>query len=283
MQSSRHGEVWWTGGEAGLRCAPTGRAAKRMSEATGFEAGTIHRLREVNPKGGGFKRDSNNSLDCDLLVLDEASMVDVTLMHALMKAVPEHAALLIVGDIDQLPSGGPGQVLADIIASGAIPVVRLAEEFRQAAASRIIVNAHRINQGHMPDLGKPEESSDFYFAPPADPETAVVRIVELAIDRSAAILSRRIFARDVPEARDLPVVVNTNAESSPSTDRRGRECKMSAAKGDSGMTCALTFLVRSPGRRISAASRSTSDHRSDMISSRRAAVSASSWMAGPKE
>ena len=118
-----------------------------MTEATGFEAKTIHRLLEVDPKGGGFKRDSDNPLDCDLLVVDEASMVDVMLMQALMKAVPDNAALLIVGDIDQLPSVGPGQVLADVIASGAVPVVRLTEVFRQAAASRIIVSAHRINQG----------------------------------------------------------------------------------------------------------------------------------------
>ena len=108
-----------------LLCAPTGRAAKRMTEATSFEAKTIHRLLEVDPRGGGFKRDSENPLDCDILVLDEASMVDVMLMQALLKAVPEHAALLVVGDIDQLPSVGPGQVLADLIASGSVPVVRM--------------------------------------------------------------------------------------------------------------------------------------------------------------
>src|SRR5438046_6256916 len=133
-------------------CAPTGRAAKRMTEATGFEAKTIHRLLEVDPKGGGFKRGEDNPLDCDLLVVDEASMVDVLLMQALLKAVPDKAALLIVGDIDQLPSVGPGQVLADVISSGAVPVVRLTEVFRQAAQSRIITNAHRINQGSIPDL-----------------------------------------------------------------------------------------------------------------------------------
>jgi len=106
-------------------------------------------------------------------------MVDVMLMQALMRAVPDHAALLIVGDIDQLPSVGPGQVLADIIGSGAIPVVRLTEVFRQAAASRIIVNAHRINHGSMPDLNPPSAGSDFYFVPAEDPETAVPRILEL--------------------------------------------------------------------------------------------------------
>src|ERR1700726_2829847 len=135
-------------------CAPTGRAAKRMTEATGFEAKTIHRLLEVDPKGGGFKRGSDNPLDCDLLVVDETSMVDVMLMQALMKAVPDHAALLIVGDIDQLPSVGPGQILADVIASGAVPIVRLTEVFRQAADSRIITSAHQINRGSIPDLSR---------------------------------------------------------------------------------------------------------------------------------
>ena len=120
-----------------------------MTEATGFEAKTIHRLLEVDPRGGGFKRGDNSPLDCDLLVVDETSMVDVMLMQALVRAVPDRAALLIVGDIDQLPSVGPGQVLADVISSGAVPVVRLAE-LRQAAQSRIITSAHRINQGSVP-------------------------------------------------------------------------------------------------------------------------------------
>src|SRR5215467_2215265 len=118
------------------------RAILHILEAKGFEAKTIHRLLEVNPKGGGFKRGEDNPLDCDLLVVDEASMVDVLLMQALLKAVPDKAALLIVGDIDQLPSVGPGQVLADVISSGAVPVVRLTEVFRQAARSRIITTAH---------------------------------------------------------------------------------------------------------------------------------------------
>jgi len=166
-----------------LLCAPTGRAAKRMTEATGFEAKTIHRLLEVNPKGGGFKRGDDNPLDCDLLVVDETSMVDVMLMQALTKAVPDRTALLIVGDIDQLPSVGPGQVLADVISSGAVPVVRLTEVFRQAAQSQIIVNAHRINQGVMPDLRKPEAESDFYFVEADDAETAVPRIIELVKTR----------------------------------------------------------------------------------------------------
>jgi exodeoxyribonuclease V alpha subunit len=166
-----------------LLCAPTGRAAKRMTEATGFEAKTIHRLLEVDPKTGGFRRGEDNPLDCDLLIIDEASMVDVMLMQALLKAVPDRAALLVVGDIDQLPSVGPGQVLADIISSGAVPVVRLTEVFRQAAQSRIITSAHRINQGSMPDLNPPGIESDFYFVQADDPETAVGRILELTRTR----------------------------------------------------------------------------------------------------
>ena len=166
-----------------LLCAPTGRAAKRMSEATGLEAKTIHRLLEVDPKGGGFKRGDDKPLNCDLLVVDETSMVDVMLMQALMRAVPDTAALLLVGDIDQLPSVGPGQVLADVIASGAVPVVRLTEVFRQAAQSRIITNAHRINQGLIPDLTLPGAESDFYFVQADDPESAVGRIVELVKTR----------------------------------------------------------------------------------------------------
>src|SRR5580693_622609 len=154
-----------------LLCAPTGRAAKRMTEATGFEAKTIHRLLEVAPKGGGFKRGDDNPLDCDLLVVDETSMVDVMLMQALIKAVPDRAAFLIVGDIDQLPSVGPRQVLADVISSGAVPVVRLIEVFRQAAQSQIITSAHRINRGFNPDLSAPGADSDFYFVPAGDPET----------------------------------------------------------------------------------------------------------------
>lgn len=165
-----------------LLCAPTGRAAKRLSETSGREARTVHRLLEVDPKSGRFKRDQDNPLRCDLLVVDETSMVDVRLMQALVAAIPGHAALLLVGDIDQLPSVGPGQVLGDVIGSGAIPVVRLTEVFRQAASSRIIQNAHRINRGDQPDLTRPEELSDFYFQSAEEPELAVQRIVSLVRD-----------------------------------------------------------------------------------------------------
>ena len=167
--------------------APTGRAAKRLSESTGLEAKTIHRLLETDPQAGGFKHDETNPLDCDLLVVDETSMVDVPLMNALLRAVPGRAALLLVGDVDQLPSVGPGQVLGDIIESGAVPVVRLTEIFRQAATSRIIVNAHRINAGQMPDwprAGTREAAeSDFYFVEAATPEAGVARVIEIVRDR----------------------------------------------------------------------------------------------------
>ncbi len=159
--------------------APTGRAAKRLSESTGQEARTIHRLLETDPQAGGFRRDETNPLDCELLVVDETSMVDVPLMNALLRAVPPAAALLLVGDVDQLPSVGPGQVLGDVIASGAVPVVRLTEIFRQAATSRIVVNAHRINAGRMPDWPKPGEESDFYFVEAATPEAGVARLIEI--------------------------------------------------------------------------------------------------------
>jgi exodeoxyribonuclease V alpha subunit len=185
-----------------LLCAPTGRAARRMSEATGLDARTIHRLLEVDPINGGFRRTRGNPLECDLLVVDETSMVDVPLMHALLRAVPDRAALMIVGDVDQLPSVGPGQVLADIIASGAVPVVRLTEVFRQAATSRIVVNAHHVNQGRMPDM-EAADGSDFYFVTANEPETAVARIIELVKTR----IPRR-FGLD--PVRDIQVLCPMN-------------------------------------------------------------------------
>jgi exodeoxyribonuclease V alpha subunit len=163
-------------------CAPTGRAAKRLSESTGLEAKTIHRLLETDPRTRAFRPNEEMPIECDLLVVDETSMVVVPLMRALLRALPERAALLLVGDVDQLPSVGPGQVLADIIASGAAPVVHLTEVFRQAAESRIVVNAHRINQGLMPDL-TPAESGDFYFVDAADAEDGVRKVVAIVQDR----------------------------------------------------------------------------------------------------
>ncbi|GAN50772.1 SF1B family DNA helicase RecD2 [Methylobacterium radiotolerans] len=166
-----------------LLAAPTGRAAKRMTEQTGLEAKTIHRLLEIDPKHGGFSRNEENPLACDLLVIDETSMVDVPLMNALTKAVPEHAALLLVGDVDQLPSVGPGQVLADVIASGAIPVARLTEVFRQAAESRIVVNAHRINAGKLPELAGRGADSDFHLIEIEEPEAAAATLIEVVTRR----------------------------------------------------------------------------------------------------
>jgi exodeoxyribonuclease V alpha subunit len=165
--------------------APTGRAAKRLSESTGLEAKTIHRLLEADPVHGGFRRREDHTLDCDLLVVDETSMIDVPLMHALLKAVPDHASLILVGDVDQLPSVGPGQVLVDIIGSDAVPVVRLTEVFRQAAASRIIVNAHRINRGLMPEWAQ-DPASDFHFVECVDAEDGAAKILQIVRERIPA-------------------------------------------------------------------------------------------------
>ena len=163
--------------------APTGRAAKRMNEQTGIEAKTIYRLLEVSAKHGGFTRNEDNPIECDFLVIDETSMVDVPLMNVLLKAVPPDAALLLVGDVDQLPSVGPGQVLVDIINSGRIPVVRLTEVFRQAAESRIVVNAHRINTGQMPETPRTGEASDFYVLEIAEPEEGLTKLIEVVSQR----------------------------------------------------------------------------------------------------
>ena len=169
-------------------CAPTGRAAKRMTETTGLEAKTIHRLLEFDPVAYGFRRGAELPLECDLLVVDETSMVDVPLMASLLAALPEEAALLLVGDVDQLPSVGPGQVLADAIASGALPVARLREVFRQAAASRIITTAHAVNQGQLPDLRPPPdpERCDFFYVAADSAEQAVPLILKLVAERIPA-------------------------------------------------------------------------------------------------
>ena len=167
-----------------LLCAPTGRAAKRLSESAGAEARTIHRLLEFDPRQMGFRKDEADPLDVDLLVVDEASMVDVLLMNQLLKAVPDHAAVLFVGDVDQLPSVGPGAVLQDIIESGQVPTVRLTEIFRQAASSSIVVNAHRINDGRpveTPDGGG--ELQDFYFIPADSPEEIHDKLFQVVTER----------------------------------------------------------------------------------------------------
>ncbi|KHK01666.1 SF1B family DNA helicase RecD2 [Desulfovibrio sp. TomC] len=166
-----------------LLAAPTGRAAKRMSEATGHEAKTLHRLLEYSMQKGGFQKNEDHPLDCELIVVDEASMIDLILMHHLLKAIPKPATLILVGDVDQLPSVGAGNVLKDVIASGAIPVVELNEIFRQAQESSIIVNAHRINKGVMPDLRPKMEGDDFYFVQEDEPDRALQRIIHLVKER----------------------------------------------------------------------------------------------------
>ncbi len=172
-----------------IRCllaAPTGRAAKRMSETTGHPAKTLHRLMEFSFQNGGFQKNEEKPLDCDALIIDEASMIDTVLMHHLMKATPPSATLVLVGDVNQLPSVGPGNVLKDIIQSGAVFVSTLTEIFRQAAESRIIVNAHRINNGDFPLLPPNDRSappSDFYFIQKEDPEEVLKIILELASER----------------------------------------------------------------------------------------------------
>jgi len=167
-----------------MLAAPTGRAAKRMTEATGHEAKTIHRLLEYSMKKGGFQKNGDSPLDCDLLIIDEASMIDTLLMHHLLKAIPFHATFVLVGDVNQLPSVGAGNVLKDIIESKAVPVVELNEIFRQARESSIIVNAHLINEGKMPNLKSSQEKlDDFYFIEQEDPQKVMELIIHLVKER----------------------------------------------------------------------------------------------------
>ena len=176
-----------------LLAAPTGRAAKRLSETTGMEAKTVHRLLEVKPPEG-YQRNETNPLEGDVLIVDECSMIDLLLMHNLLKAVPDSMTLILVGDVDQLPSVGAGNVLRDLIDSGCFPVVRLTKIFRQAQSSRIITNAHRINKGQMPDLSNGRES-DFFFVEQEDAEAAAGEIVDLIKTRLPAHF--RVSARDI--------------------------------------------------------------------------------------
>jgi exodeoxyribonuclease V alpha subunit len=166
-------------------CAPTGRAAKKLAESTGREAKTIHRLLEFEPGAGGFKRDRDHPLDYDLIVVDEASMVDVVLMNQLLRAVSPWSCLVLVGDVDQLPSVGPGTVLADVIESKVVPVVRLTEIFRQAGQSWIVRAAHAVNHGDLPESA-PADRGDFYVIEAETPEAILDRIVQLVRDRIPA-------------------------------------------------------------------------------------------------
>jgi exodeoxyribonuclease V alpha subunit len=163
-------------------CAPTGRAAKRLTETTGREGRTIHRLLEFDPSVGTFKRDLRNPLDLDLLVVDETSMVDVVLMSQLLQALPSRTCLVLVGDVDQLPSVGPGTVLGDIIASGVVPVVRLTEIFRQAGQSWIVRAAHRVKNGEMPESA-PNAKGDYYLIEADSPDVILERIITLVRER----------------------------------------------------------------------------------------------------
>jgi exodeoxyribonuclease V alpha subunit len=164
-------------------CAPTGRAAKRLSESTGMEATTIHRLLKFDPQTADFTHDQENPLEGDVFVVDETSMVDLLLAHKTVRAIPSSAALVLVGDVDQLPPVGPGSVLRDVIESGAVPVCRLNEVFRRAAQSTIITNAHRVNRGLMPvfpaKVAEGERPADFYFVEVQEPEAGVDAVLRL--------------------------------------------------------------------------------------------------------
>jgi len=229
-------------GQRVLLAAPTGRAAKRMTEATGHEAKTIHRLLEFSPKEGRFKRDENTSLDAELIVIDETSMVDTILMYHFLKAVPKEATVIFVGDVDQLPSVGAGNVLKDIIDSGVIPTVRLTEIFRQAKESLIIVNAHRVNNGEMPTFSHHGgHHQDFYFFQIEEPEKALEKIIELCKDKIPGKFGYKPL-EDIqvltPMHRGIVGTVNLNAELqkqlNPSTDELVRGGKVLKA-GDKVM------------------------------------------------
>jgi exodeoxyribonuclease V alpha subunit len=163
--------------------APTGRAAKRLSEATGREAKTVHRLLEYSPGAGGFQRAATRPLEAEFVVLDEVSMVDISLMNHLLAAIHPQTTLILVGDADQLPSVGPGNVLGDLISSQKIPLVRLQTVFRQAGESLIVTNAHLVNEGQMPENPEGEGLSDFYVIEKTDPEEALRIIKELVCKR----------------------------------------------------------------------------------------------------
>ncbi len=177
--------VFQWAGKRVLLSAPTGRAAKRLSEVTGREAKTIHRLLAYNFKSGGFQKNERNPLDADVIIVDEASMVDIFLMYHLVKAVPATAVLILVGDVCQLPPVGPGNVLRDMIDSKRVPAVYLTKIFRQARESLIIVNAHQINQGCFPTVASPDRKTlqDFYFIQQDDPEKVLSTILELCCHR----------------------------------------------------------------------------------------------------
>ncbi|MFC1762340.1 ATP-dependent RecD-like DNA helicase, partial [Planctomycetota bacterium] len=215
--------------------APTGRAAKRMMETTGLPSKTIHRLLEFDPATSGFKHDASKPLKGDVFIIDETSMMDLLLAHKLIQAIPKQAALILVGDVDQLPSVGPGCVLRDIIDSGLIPVCRLTEVFRQAAQSAIITNAHKVNKGQIPHFPqgkvKSPDQTDFYFVHAEEPEKAVSLVINLVceaipnrlgFDRFNDIQVLSPMQRGLLGCRNLNTALqeNLNAEG-PSVDRYG--------------------------------------------------------------
>jgi exodeoxyribonuclease V alpha subunit len=191
-----------------------------------LEAKTIHRLLEVDPRTGQFKRNLESPLDCDLLVADECSMIDVPLANQLLRAVADRASVIFVGDVDQLPSVGPGQFLTDLIDSGAVSVIRLTEVFRQAATSRIVRSAHQINQGLFPSLPSKDEVSDFYMVPVEDPEAIAQTVVDLVKTR----LPKRF---NVDSVRDIQVLCPMNRGI---TGARGINQSLQAALNPPGST-----------------------------------------------
>jgi len=214
-------------GQGILLASPTGRAAKRLAEVTGREAKTIHRLLEYSPTEGGFKRNEDNPLEADLVIIDEVSMVDILLMNNLLKAVPQRATLLLVGDVDQLPSVGPGNVLRDIMLSEKVETVRLTEIFRQAQQSMIVVNAHRVNRGEFPHTGPLRgRQADFYFIARDEPEKALELVKDLCGRRLP-----RAFRFDplddiqvmTPMHKGVAGVANLNAELQRLLNPKGEE------------------------------------------------------------
>jgi len=186
-----------------LICAPTGRAAKRLTEATGREAKTIHRLLKYQPKINRFLKDENDPLDADLVIVDEASMIDIRLFKAFLKSLKKTASLILVGDVDQLPAVGPGNILSDIIASNAFTVVKLERIYRQGGKSRIIYNAHRIRDGLFPSIMKNDDKSDFFFVDRIEPQQVVELVLELLTERIPASFN-------YDPMRDIQVIVPTN-------------------------------------------------------------------------